>query len=130
MPYVLVKDSICNRGVGGSIPLTSTIFGERAGQSSFAQRSARCGTRTCLSLINRKQLRPRDFRCEETGAVLLSEVGRKTVLTAWQQRKRVEMRHAFLAEKLPLGLFIHVQAQLLARHLRGDLDGYPAFIWK
>ena len=86
--------------------------------------------RLCLSLLNRKQLGPKDFRHEETGGVFLCDDARKAVLTAWQERKRAPLIHPFLDEKLPFGLFIYVQAQLLARHLRGDLDGYPAFIWK
>jgi len=119
----------------GLDPQMGFLHADRPGRQSLAldlmeEFRAPLADRTCLTLINRKQVRPSDFHREETGAVLLSENGRKTVLTAWQQRKRVEMRHTFLDEKLPLGLFIHVQAQLLARHLRGDLDGYPAFVWK
>ncbi|PIE07757.1 MAG: subtype I-C CRISPR-associated endonuclease Cas1 [Rhodobacterales bacterium] len=119
----------------GLDPQMGFLHADRPGRPSLAldlmeEFRGPLADRTCLSLINRRQLRPSDFRSEETGAVLLSDDGRKTVLTAWQKRKRAGMRHAFLDEKLPLGLFIHAQAQLLARHLRGDLDGYPAFIWK
>ncbi|MBB2164274.1 Dna2/Cas4 domain-containing protein [Gluconacetobacter sp. 1b LMG 1731] len=57
-------------------------------------------------------------------------VAGKAVLVAWQERKKEELRHPFLGESLSFGLVVHVQAQLLARHLRGDLDGYPAFVWK
>jgi CRISPR-associated protein Cas1 len=66
----------------------------------------------------------------ENGAVLLEEASRKTVLTAWQERKREEIEHPFLKERAPLGLFPHLQASLLARTLRGDLDAYPALVWK
>lgn len=86
--------------------------------------------RLALSLINRRQLNERDFRTLDNGAVLLRDEARKTVLTAYQERKREELRHAFLEEKAPLGLFPAIQAQLLARHLRGDLDAYPPFLWK
>lgn len=86
--------------------------------------------RLALSLINRGQLRPADFMMEETGGVRLSDAARKEVLIAWQERKRDELRHPFLGETVPLGLVAHLQAQLLARHLRGDLDGYPGFVWK
>ena len=55
---------------------------------------------------------------------------RKEVLVAYQKRKQEEIKHPFLGERLPLGLLPHVQALLLARHLRGDLDGYPPFLWK
>ena len=57
-------------------------------------------------------------------------MARKRVLVAWQERKRDELRHPFLAETMPFGLVAHAQAQMLARHLRGDLDGYPGFVWK
>ena len=86
--------------------------------------------RLALSLINRGQLRVDDFVVEEAGAVRLTETARKAVLVAWQERKRDELTHPFLGEKAPLGLVAHLQAQLLARTLRGDLDGYPAFVWR
>ena len=86
--------------------------------------------RLALSLVNRRQLGPDDFVVEQPGGVRLTEEARRTVLTAWQDRKREELRHPFLGEAMPLGLIASVQAQLLARHLRGDLDGYPAFFWK
>jgi CRISP-associated protein Cas1 len=86
--------------------------------------------RLALSLLNLRQLGERDFVTMDNGAVFLKEEARKTVLTAYQERKREELRHVFLEEKLPIGLFPAVQAQLLARHLRGDLDAYPPFLWK
>lgn len=86
--------------------------------------------RLALSLFNRRQLRINDFEMRDGGAVLLTEGGRKTVLTAWQERKKEERRHPFLDETAPLGLVPHLQAQLLARHLRGDLDAYPPWFWK
>jgi len=86
--------------------------------------------RLVLSLINRRQVGEKDFRRLDNGAVLLKDEARKTVLSAYQERKREERRHAFLDEKAPIGLFPLIQAQLLARHLRGDLDAYPPFLWK
>lgn len=86
--------------------------------------------RLALSLINRKQVGERDFQYMDNGAVLLTEASRKTVLTAYQERKREELRHVFIEEKVAIGLFPFIQAQLLARHLRGDLDAYPPFLWK
>lgn len=86
--------------------------------------------RLALSLVNRRQIEPKDFIVEESGGVRLTDEARKRVLVAWQERKRDELRHPFLNETVTLGLVAHAQAQLLARHLRGDLDGYPAFIWK
>lgn len=85
--------------------------------------------RLVLSLINRRQIRERDFSYTESGAVTLSDDGRKTVLTAWQDRKRDERMHGFLEEKAEFGLVPYLQAQLLAQHLRGDIDGYPPWIW-
>lgn len=86
--------------------------------------------RLALSLINRRQLRAKDFETRDGGAVFMAEDGRKTVLTAWQERKRDERRHLFLEETAPLGLVPYCQAQLLSRHLRGDLDAYPPWFWK
>jgi CRISPR-associated protein Cas1 len=86
--------------------------------------------RLVLSLFNRGQLGPADFEARDGGAVWLSDSGRRTVLVAWQERKRDERRHPFLGEIAPIGLVPHLQAQLLARHLRGDLDAYPPFLWK
>lgn len=86
--------------------------------------------RLALSLINRRQLRAANFEKRENGAVMMSDDARKTVLTAWQERKREERRHVFLDEMAPLGLVPYLQAQMMARHLRGDLDAYPPWFWK
>lgn len=86
--------------------------------------------RLALSLINRRQLSADDFVLEAAGAVRLTDDARRRVLVAWQERKRDELRHPFLDQTMPLGLVAHAQAQLLARRLRGDLDGYPSFVWK
>ena len=86
--------------------------------------------RAALTLINRQQITPADFQTLENGAVLLKEDSRKTVLTHWQQRKQSEIHHPFLDEKTTVGLLPHLQARLLARHLRGDLDAYPAFLMR
>jgi len=86
--------------------------------------------RLALSLINLGQVRDSGFRKTETGAVLMNDETRKTVLVAYQKRKQVEIMHPFLDEKVEIGLLFHVQALLLARYLRGDMDGYPPFFWK
>lgn len=86
--------------------------------------------RLALSLINRRQLGEGDFEVGDGGAVALKETSRKTVLCAWQDRKKESLQHSFIQESAPFGLFPFLQAQLLARHLRGDLDGYPPFVWK
>lgn len=86
--------------------------------------------RLALSLINRRQLRAGDFETREGGAVSLRDEARRTVLAAWQERKKEERLHPFLDEKAPLGLVPFLQAQMLARHLRGDIDAYPPWFWK
>ena len=86
--------------------------------------------RVVLTLINRKQITSKQFNTQESGAVMMNEACRKTVLEQWQKRKQEEVTHPVLNEKMPLGLAFHAQAQLLARHLRGDLDFYPASLWK
>ena len=86
--------------------------------------------RLALSLVNRGQLQGTDFRVDDGGAVALTDDARKSVLVAWQERKKRELRHPFLGESMPVGLVPHIQALMLSRHLRGDLDGYPPFIWK
>jgi CRISP-associated protein Cas1 len=86
--------------------------------------------RLVLSLINRRQVKGSDFLSLENGAVQLKNSARKDVLVAYQERKRDEITHPFIEEKVTLGLLWHIQAQLLARHLRGDIDGYPPFVWK
>jgi len=86
--------------------------------------------RLALSLVNRRQVSGEGFTVSESGAVMMDDKTRKTVLTAWQTRKRDEIRHPFLEEKVALGLVPYVQALLLARYVRGDLDAYPSFFWK
>ena len=86
--------------------------------------------RLALSLINLRQVQSKGFIKSESGAVTMDDDTRKTVLVAYQKRKQDEIEHPFIEETLPVGLLLHTQAQLLARHLRGDLDAYPPFIWK
>lgn len=86
--------------------------------------------RFVVSLINNRQLHGKDFERQESGAVRLTDEGRKAFLRAWQEQKKVELTHPFLKEKLPWGLVPYVQAQLLSRYLREDLDAYPPFLWK
>jgi CRISPR-associated protein Cas1 len=83
--------------------------------------------RLALSLINRGQLCSRDFQVLENGAVIFSDQARKKVVAAWQARKREEVEHPLFREKVPVGLLWHIQAELLARHVRGDLAEYQAF---
>lgn len=86
--------------------------------------------RFILTLINNRVMGKSDFDFRESGAVFLNDAGRRTFLQRWQERKRETITHPYLKEKLPWGLVPYIQALLLARTLRGDLDGYPPFLWK
>jgi CRISPR-associated protein Cas1 len=86
--------------------------------------------RLTLSLINLQQLQEKGFKKMESGAVVMNDDARKTVLVAYQERKQEEITHPFLDEKVMIGMLFHIQALLMARYLRGDMDGYPPFIWK
>ncbi len=84
--------------------------------------------RLALTLVNRKQIDPDHFDERPGGSVMLNEKGRKVVLAAYQERKKEEVAHPLLQSKSPLGLLPHLQARILARHLRGDLPCYLPFI--
>jgi CRISPR-associated protein Cas1 len=119
----------------GLDPAVGFLHRDRPGRPSLAldlmeELRPVLGDRLALSLINRRQLQARDFETREGGAVFMTDEGRRTVLTAWQERKKEERQHPFLEEKAPLGLVPYLQAQMLARHLRGDLDAYPPWFWK
>jgi len=108
---------------------------DRPGRTSLAldlqeELRAPVADRLVLTLINNRMVKDRDFDRQEDGAVLLSEQGRKTFLEAWQTKKREEITHPFLKEKIPWGLVPYAQSLLLSRLLRGDLEAYPPFFWK
>lgn len=86
--------------------------------------------RFVLKLINKKIITASDFTKKEDGAVLLTDTGRNKFLSEWQKRKREELVHPYIKEKISWGLVPHVQAMLLARYIRGDIDEYPTFLWK
>ena len=108
---------------------------DRPGRTSLALdlmeefRSVVCD-RFAISLINNRSLQSKHFTLHENGAVLLNEDGRKILLNAWQLKKKESLTHPFLNEKVPWGLVPYIQALLLARMIRGDLDAYPPFLWK
>jgi len=119
----------------GLDPQVGFLHADRPGRASLAldlmeEMRPVLADRLALSLVNRRQVAAKDFTVEAGGAVSLTDSARKDVLVAYQERKKDELTHPFLGEKVTLGLVPHVQAQLLARYLRGDTDGYPAFIWK
>ncbi len=86
--------------------------------------------RLVLSLVNRKQIEPGGFATGGTGGVSMDDATRKTILVAYQERKQEEIKHPFLGDTTTVGMLVHLQALLLARFLRGDLDAYPSFFWR
>ncbi|MBQ7931674.1 MAG: type I-C CRISPR-associated endonuclease Cas1 [Clostridia bacterium] len=108
---------------------------DRPGRSSLAldlmEELRPCmADRFVLTLINNRMIRESDFEYQSTGAVLLNDTGRKTFLKNWQEKKKDTLTHPFLGEKMVWGMVPYLQAMLLARYLRGDLDAYPPFLWK
>ncbi|MEG1549746.1 MAG: type I-C CRISPR-associated endonuclease Cas1c [Ruthenibacterium sp.] len=86
--------------------------------------------RFVLTLINNRNVTAQDFELRESGAVIMTDTGRKKIIGAWQDHKRESITHPYLKEKIPWGLVPYLQALLLARYLRADLDDYPPFLWK
>ena len=84
--------------------------------------------RLAITLINRKQIDSRGFEKKENESVLLNEKGRNIVIEAWQKKKQEEIMHPYIEEKISIGLLPYVQAQLLARYIRGDINEYPPFL--
>lgn len=108
---------------------------DRPGRSSLAldlmEELRPCmADRFVLTLVNNRMVRPEDFQIQDSGAVLLTDDGRRRFLKAWQERKKDTLTHPYLNEKLSWGMVPYLQALLLARYIRGDLDAYPPFLWK
>ncbi len=119
----------------GLDPAVGYLHRDRPGRPSLAldimeEMRPVLADRLALSLVNRKQIRAAGFSVNESGGVVMDKDTRDEVLVAWQKRKLEEIIHPYLNEKIPIGLLPYVQALLLARYLRGDLDGYPVFLWK
>lgn len=132
---LLVHDCRAALETVGLDPAAGFLHALRPGRPSLAldlmeEFRPNMADRLVLSFINRGQVGAAAFRRMEGGAVLLAEAARKDVLVAWQERKKDDLVHPFLEERVAVGLLPHVQAQLLARWLRGELDAYPAMIWK
>lgn len=133
--YVLLTNDICSAlEVVGLDNAVGSLHSIRPGRPSLALdmleelRSPLCD-RLVLSLVNLRQVQAKDFMSGPDGVVMTKD-GIKTVITVWQARKKEEIIHPFLEEKVKIGLIPYIQAQLLARYLRGDLDAYPPFYWK
>lgn len=108
---------------------------DRPGRKSLAldleeELRAPFADRLVLTLINNRIIQDKHFERQESGTVLLNDNGRKLFLKHWQEKKRDEITHPFLKEKMPWGLVPYVQSLLLARCIRGDIDEYPPFLWK
>lgn len=119
----------------GLDPQVGYLHTDRPGRRSLAldlmeELRSFIADRIVLSLINRREISGTGFVKMENGAVLMNDETRKTTLVSWQNRKREELTHPFLREKVPIGLIPYVQSMLLARNIRGDLDDYPPFLWK
>lgn len=132
---LLVHDASAALESVGLDPQVGFLHVERPGRPSLAldlieEFRPFLADRLALSLVNLRQLQGKDFERTESGAVTMSDAARKELLAAYQKRKQEEIQHPFLDETVSIGLLFHVQALLMARHLRGDLDGYPPFIWK
>lgn len=119
----------------GLDPQVGFLHRDRPGRPSLAldlmeELRAPVADRLALSLINLRQVSPAGFSKDAAGGVTMDDDTRKTVLVAYQKRKQETLDHPFVEESMPVGLVPFVQSQLLARHLRNDLDGYPPFLWK
>lgn len=132
---VLTHDVVSSLEAIGLDPCVGFLHEDRPGRPSLAldlmeEFRPVLVDRLALSLVNRQQVRAKGFKQTESGAVLMDDETRKKVLTAYQDRKKEEITHPFLGEKMRTGLLVHSQALLFARYLRGDLDAYPPFIWR
>lgn len=134
--YTLLTNTITSAlETVGLDPYVGYLHTDRPGRASLAldlieELRAVLADRFVLSLINRKIVNGKNFSKKENGAVLMDDDLRKRVLTEWQNKKKEIITHPFLKEKVEWGMVPYVQAMLLARYLRGDLDGYPVFLWK
>jgi len=132
---ILLHDCISALESAGLDPAVGFFHVDRPGRPGLAldimeELRPILADRLVLSLINRQQVKKKGFRKTESGGVIMDEETRKTVLMAYQKRKMDEINHPFIQEKIQLGNIPYVQSMLLARHIRGDLEGYPPFFWR
>ena len=134
--YTLLTNTITSAlETVGLDPYVGCLHTERPGRVSLSldlieELRPVLADRFVLSLINRKMITKKGFEKKENGAILMDDKTRKLVLAEWQNKKKETLTHPFLKEKVEWGMVPYVQAMLLARYLRGDLDGYPPFLWK
>ena len=132
---ILAHDCASALEAAGLDPYVGFLHRDRPGRTSLAldlmEELRPCmADRFVLTLINNRVVNEKDFIRQDSGAVLLTDDGRRKFFSAWQEKKREQLKHPYLEEKLQWGMIPYVQAQLLARLLRGDLDEYPPFLWK
>lgn len=136
LAYTLVaNDTAAALETVGLDPYVGFFHTLRPGRTSLAldvmeELRAYLGDRFVLSLINRRQVADDDFMYQGEKGVVMTDKGRRIFLTAWQNRKRELIVHPYLNEKMPVGLLPYVQAMLLARYVRNDIDDYPVFLFK
>ena len=134
--YTLLTNQITSAlEVVGLDPYVGYLHTDRPGRGSLSldlieELRAVYADRFVLSLINKKIVTAKNFTKKENGAVLMKDDLRKRLLTEWQNKKKETITHPFLKEKIEWGMVPYVQAMLLVRYLRGDLDSYPVFLWK
>ena len=134
--YTLLTNTITSAlETVGLDPYVGYLHTDRPGRASLSldlieELRAVLADRFVLSLINKRMVSGENFSRKENVAVLMDVEVRKRVLTEWQNKKKEVITHPFLKEKVEWGMVPYVQAMLLARYLRGDLDGYPVFLWK
>ena len=132
---LLYHDMISACEVVGLDPAVGFMHRDRPGRLSLAldlmeEFRAFFADRLVLSLINRNEITASQFEKTASGAVIMNEKARKTLISAYQKKKEAVLNHSYVEKKMHLAILIQTQARLLARHLRGDIDGYPVYIWK
>lgn len=135
MYTILTNNIAAALETAGLDPYVGVLHTERPGRASLAldlveELRSVMAERFVLTLVNKRIVNGKDFVKKENGAVLMTDDGRRKILTEWQSRKKEMLVHPFLKEKMEWGMVPHIQAMLLSRYLRGDLDAYPPFLWK
>ena len=136
LAYTLIANDIAAAlETVGLDPYVGFLHSLRPGRPSLAldmreEFRSYLGDRFVLSLINKRQISPKDFLYQGDNGVVMTDSGRRTFITAWQSRKRDTIIHPYLNEKVEVGLLPHVQAMMLARYIRKDIDDYPVFLIK
>lgn len=134
--YTLIANDIASAlETIGLDPYIGFLHSLRPGRTSLAldimeEFRAYLGDRFVLSLINKRQITAGDFQPHGDNGIVMTEKGKKTLISAWQSRKREEITHPYLNEKVEIGLLPYAQAMLLARYIRQDIDDYPVFLIK